>query len=45
MSDKIEVLISKEEVENRIQEMADQITKDYAGKTAAYFSYVSLPRE
>ncbi len=33
MSDKIAVLISEEEVEKRIQEMADQITKEYEGKT------------
>ena len=33
MSDNIAVLISQEEVEKRIQEMADQITKEYEGKT------------
>lgn len=32
MSDKISVLISEQEVEKRIQELADQITRDYAGK-------------
>lgn len=32
MSDKISVLISEQEVEKRIQELAEQITKDYAGK-------------
>jgi len=33
MEDKINVLIPQEKVENRIQEIADQISKDYAGKT------------
>jgi hypoxanthine phosphoribosyltransferase len=33
MSDNIAVLISQEEVEKRIQEMADQITREYEGKT------------
>lgn len=32
MTDKIGVLISEEEVERRIRELADQITKDYEGK-------------
>ena len=32
MSDKISVLISEQEVEKRIQELAEQITKDQAGK-------------
>lgn len=32
MSEKISVMISQEEVENRIQEMADQISREYAGK-------------
>ena len=31
--DKIKVLISQEDVENRIQEMADAINQEYAGKT------------
>lgn len=31
-ADKIKVLISQEEVENRIQEMADAISEKYAGK-------------
>jgi len=33
MSEKISVMFSQETVENRIQEIADQISKDYAGKT------------
>ncbi|SET41572.1 hypoxanthine phosphoribosyltransferase [[Clostridium] polysaccharolyticum] len=32
MADKISVLISEKDVEQRIQELADQITKEYAGK-------------
>lgn len=32
MTDKINVLISEEDVEKRIQELAAQITKDYEGK-------------
>ena len=32
MSEKIRVLISEEEVDARIQEVADQINKDYAGR-------------
>ncbi len=32
MADKISVMISQEEVENRIQELADQISQEYAGK-------------
>lgn len=33
MTEKIKVLIPKEEVENRIQEMADAINKEFAGET------------
>lgn len=32
MSDNIKVLISKQEVEQKFQELADQINKDYEGK-------------
>ncbi len=32
MSEKVKVLISEKEVDARIQEIADQINKDYAGK-------------
>lgn len=32
MKDKISVLISEKDVEERIKQLADQITKDYAGK-------------
>lgn len=32
MSDKIRVMLSEEEVEQRIKEIADQISKDYAGR-------------
>ena len=32
MSEKVNVLISEKEVDARIQEIADQINKDYAGK-------------
>ena len=32
MADKIEVLISKEAVDKRISELAEQISKDYEGK-------------
>ena len=32
MSEKIKVLISEEEVEKRIREIASQISKDYAGR-------------
>ena len=33
MAEKISVMLSEEEVDKRIQEMGDQISKDYAGKT------------
>jgi hypoxanthine phosphoribosyltransferase len=33
MAEKIGVLISQEEVENKIQELADKISEEYAGKT------------
>ena len=29
----VKVLLTEEEVDRRIQEIGDQITKDYAGKT------------
>ena len=32
MAERVEVLISEQEVEARIQELADQISKDYEGK-------------
>lgn len=32
MAERVEVLISEEEINKRITEIADQITKDYAGK-------------
>lgn len=32
MAERIEVLLSEEEVDRRIQEIGDQISKDYAGK-------------
>lgn len=32
MAERIEVLLSEEEVDKRIQEIGDQISKDYAGK-------------
>lgn len=32
MTDKVDVLISEEDVEKRIKELADQINKDYEGK-------------
>lgn len=32
MAERIEVLLSEEEVERRIQEIGDQISRDYAGK-------------
>lgn len=32
MSEKIRVLLSEEEVDRRIQEIGEQINKDYAGK-------------
>ncbi len=32
MGERVSVMISEEEVENRIREMAEQITKDYAGE-------------
>lgn len=32
MTDKISVLLSEKEVEQRIQQLAEEITKDYAGK-------------
>lgn len=32
MQDKIKVLISREEVDKKIRELGDQISKDYAGK-------------
>ena len=33
MSEKIEVLIDEESLNKRIQEVADEINKDYEGKT------------
>lgn len=33
MSDKISVLITEEEVEKKIRELADEISRDYEGKT------------
>ena len=33
MAEKIGVLIAEEEIDKRVREMADQISKDYAGKT------------
>ncbi len=33
MTEKIKVLISQEDVEDRIQEMADALNKEYAGRT------------
>ncbi len=33
MAEKISVLIAEEEIDKRVREMADQISKDYAGKT------------
>ena len=33
MAEKISVMLSEEEVDKRIQEMGDQISKDHAGKT------------
>ena len=32
MAERVEVLLSEEEVDKRIQEIGDQISKDYAGK-------------
>ena len=32
MAEKVHVLISEEDVDKRIQEIGDQISKDYAGK-------------
>ena len=32
MAERVETLISKEEITNRVQELADQIMKDYDGK-------------
>ncbi|MCR5824171.1 MAG: hypoxanthine phosphoribosyltransferase [Lachnospiraceae bacterium] len=32
MADKISVMISEEEIEKRVRELADQISKDYAGE-------------
>ena len=33
MAEHVEVMLSEEEVDKRIQEIGDQISKDYAGKT------------
>ena len=32
MAERIEILLSEEEVDKRISEIGEQITKDYAGK-------------
>ena len=32
MAERVEVLISEQEVEARVKELADQISKDYEGK-------------
>ena len=44
----ISVLISEEEVQKRVRELAAQISKDYEGESfsrEAYFLHVSLQRE
>ena len=33
MAEKISVLIAEDEINNRIQEMADELSEKYAGKT------------
>ena len=53
MADKIRVLLTEEEVDRRIGEIAEQISKDYAGKEihlicvlkAAYSSPVSWQKD
>ena len=42
MSEKIRVLLSEEEVDARIQEVADMINKDYDGKDVHTVSYTHL---
>mgnify|MGYP001062962003 CR=1 FL=1 len=32
MAERVEVMLSEEEVDRRIQEIGEQISKDYAGK-------------
>ena len=39
MADKIRVLLSEEEVDKRIKEIADQINKDYEGKDMVVINY------
>ena len=51
MEDKIRVLVPQEDVEKRIREMAEEISRDYKGETlhlvcilrGSIFSPVSLP--
>ncbi len=53
MGDKIRVMYSEKEVDKRIRELGEQISKRYEGKTvhmicvlkAAYFLCVNLQRE
>ena len=34
MTEKVRVMLSEEEVDKRIQEIGDQISKDFAGRNA-----------
>ena len=46
MEDKIRVLLTEEEVNEKIKKIGEQVSKDYAGKSkAAYFSPVNWQRE
>ena len=40
MADKIRVLLTEEEVNKRISEVAEQINRDYAGKTRSFNLYL-----
>ena len=39
MAERVEVMLSEEEVDRRIQEIGEQISKDYAGKRFIWYAY------
>ena len=45
MSEKIKVLLSEEEVDSRIKQIAAKVSKDYAGKEIHLICVLNLQRE
>ena len=43
MAERIEVLLTEEEVDKRIQEIGDQISRDYAGKSVHLVCVLKRP--